>query len=33
MTLFGVAFLVAEHSRPRQPPPAYSSGSVVKNNG
>ena len=33
MTLFGIAFVVAEHSRPQQPPAAYSSGSVVKNNG
>ena len=33
MTLFGIAFAVADHSRPQQPPAAYSSGSVVKNNG
>jgi len=33
MTLFGIAFVVAEHSRPQPPPAAYSSGSVVKNNG
>jgi len=33
MTLFGIAYVVAEHSRPQPPPAAYSSGSVVKNNG
>jgi len=33
MTLFGIAFHLAERSGPSQPPAAYSSGSVVKNNG
>jgi len=33
MTLFGIAFHLAERSGPLQPPAAYSSGSVVKNNG
>jgi hypothetical protein len=33
MTLFGIAYRIAEHSGPLKPPAAYSSGSVVKNNG
>jgi len=33
MTLFGLAFHVAERAGPLQPLSAYSSGSVVKNNG
>jgi len=34
MTLFGIAFHLAERSAAQQPPAAaYSSGSVVKNNG
>ena len=33
MTVFGIALHVAEHAGPRAPPAAYSSGSVVKNNG
>jgi hypothetical protein len=33
MTVFGIALHVAEHAGPLAPSSAYSSGSVVKNNG
>lgn len=33
MTVFGIALHVAEHAGPLAPTAAYSSGSVVKNNG
>jgi hypothetical protein len=33
MTVFGIALHVAEHAAPLAPSSAYSSGSVVKNNG
>jgi hypothetical protein len=33
MTVFGIALHVAEHAAPPAPTAAYSSGSVVKNNG
>jgi hypothetical protein len=33
MTVFGIAFHVAEHRGPLSPTASYSSGSVVKNNG
>jgi hypothetical protein len=33
MTVFGIALHVAEHGGPPAPSSAYSSGSVVKNNG
>jgi hypothetical protein len=33
MTVFGIALHVAEHAGPPAPTAAYSSGSVVKNNG
>ena len=33
MTLFGLAFHIAEHAGPLQPLSVYSSGSVVKNSG